>query len=824
MPFIRRTSPRQQIPEPQPESERGTFDWMKDDLLDLGEGAVKTGVEGLDWLTDPTSTRAKIGESAISTISNLLSPVGKLLGRGATAIDERVDLPESVKSAASAAGSWATTPVEPLKRVVQGFTRAITPEAAGHPALSAFTSGAGEAASEMTTPLDVAGIALPGAIGAVRGAVRGGRGTLSAAQRVMGTLGRQADEAARLRNTADVIANTGQVLGKLDNPLSRPRLSIEIPYNPRTNFSAAENFPHTSFSRAKVDDVSGVPYMGTPADASGRVQRIIGRENKAATGELMRDQRNLARVTRARGTESDIDPANIGGRLGGEAPDLNQVLIDALNDVRGPGVGQIDDLLPARGIKTAEARAVDEAKPRFSPSEEEGAQKLEDLLDATRGEDRPNDILGLSQGGPASPEGYVEGTPARRVMNTLFGLYEHPGTGQAHILRPGERTIDLVDEYAKRELGPGFTVTGLNRQIMPSGKDELARAIRQRGHVDEAKAKELGINFRDESGSIDPRLLRTLAGTAGGGLLGGAVDPENDPVRGGIVGALLGGTLGSGGVRGLLRGRRGAMLSGMALPKSLAGNVVAPLGEAAERGLSGDPAMAARIVKEMFRLPTNVKEFGKAFTGEARLMGGNAAGAMNQPGGGPLSIIGRLMGSADLSTREALKRAGLTADEAADAVLVNTPRTKSGQWYVTGPGEGRGHDIFNEALPFRKTATNVVERGLERTPVVGEFFRSGRAPWNRRLAQQAMGGGSMALGAGSDDINELSPAERGLLIAAMGRYAVPFALGTGAMRPLMETMPETDPVRGLQASKSAAENAKYLLQRYLKSFVPPDLR
>jgi hypothetical protein len=61
------------------------------------------------------------------------------------------------------------------------------------------------------------------------------------------------------------------------------------------------------------------------------------------------------------------------------------------------------------------------------------------------------------------------------------------GTSAGKQLRPGERLFDLINEYADRQ-GLG-KVTGLKDYPMPSGDDELARAIRQRGHVQKAASK-----------------------------------------------------------------------------------------------------------------------------------------------------------------------------------------------------------------------------------------------------------------------------------------------------------------------------------------------
>jgi len=86
-------------------------------------------------------------------------------------------------------------------------------------------------------------------------------------------------------------------------------------------------------------------------------------------------------------------------------------------------------------------------------------------------------------------------TPLAKLLNVLpeenlptqMGNYAIPPNPSAHLLRPGVSTVDLATEKAQ-QYAPGARITQIKKLLMPEGKGELEKAIRQRSHIDERLA------------------------------------------------------------------------------------------------------------------------------------------------------------------------------------------------------------------------------------------------------------------------------------------------------------------------------------------------
>lgn len=189
--------------------------------------------------------------------------------------------------------------------------------------------------------------------------------------------------------------------------------------------------------------------------------------------------------------------------------------------------------------------------------------------------------------------------------------------------------------------------------------------------------------------------------------------------------------------------RRQGMLTGLAIPKSLIGNLGAGVTTAIEEG-------RVEPLKEMLRLPTNVK---------------NAVAAFKRGGqyqGQPMSkwaIPGRILGATDEAATAALGRAGIPAEEAAKTMLQNEVdlgpqvrgalNTKLGQYLV----------------PFRRTPINQAVGALE---TAADWSTKGKA-----AANAAALGSGFATGEESEGV-----VPTGLGAAFFGRRGGQFAVGS----------------------------------------------
>lgn len=184
-----------------------------------------------------------------------------------------------------------------------------------------------------------------------------------------------------------------------------------------------------------------------------------------------------------------------------------------------------------------------------------------------------------------------------------------------------------------------------------------------------------------------------------------------------------------------------SMLSGLALPKSVLGNVNA-IGTAAVENASTAP------IREAFNIPANLASFKQGWKGNA-----NPA---RISGSGGINVIGRTMGALDATTQSILERAGLTPDEA-QRLLLTRPNMASDALGLNSP-------VGRAMFPFQRTPFNVFKEG----------FSAENVNTPRRAALTA---GAAGVGAALDDEDSRNIPLLGLLSAAMGTRGVPFLLG-----------------------------------------------
>lgn len=195
--------------------------------------------------------------------------------------------------------------------------------------------------------------------------------------------------------------------------------------------------------------------------------------------------------------------------------------------------------------------------------------------------------------------------------------------------------------------------------------------------------------------------------------------------------------------------RMTSMLSGLAVPKSIVGNLGAITNEAIER-------RSLAPIKQFFKTQT-AKDFGRELIRPS-------SNANLYAGGTAINPFGRIMGAGDTATRRALQRAGLTPTESERAVLQAPIDPK-----LASALQSR---IGRFAVPFRRTPINQFTEGMETL--------KGKHP--ALLASHIAAGA--ATGAVSEE--EQYPILPAIYSAFAGRYAIPAIAGAVYGRKLAE--------------------------------------
>lgn len=371
---------------------------------------------------------------------------------------------------------------------------------------------------------------------------------------------------------------------------------------------------------------------------------------------------------------------------------------------------------------------------------------------------------------PASWNQYVRETP-RGATVAARHLPEGKPTGRLARLMRDEASLG-PDKSARAAVQAELEARGVNTKLSAEDvrKNQEAygqaaapgtRQARQGEHVQDAlRDAEYRFMLANERGAIDPKLLATLgaAGVGGAGLAAIAAQNEgSNPLGAGIVGA-LGGAAAANPMKALeaiQALRMTGMLSGAALPKSVAGNAGSFLTAAAEQG-----SMAP--LREAFRIPTNAKVALQAFK-----QGANPSQVGAQSHVSKINVPGRLMGAMDEASTQALQRAGLPLEEAQRLLLTNPKVMISGSLH-----EKMQTPVGRFFFPFQRTPMNAAAEGMQ--SIMDLAPGSGASNARRALT---IGAGATGAAAGSETDNPLA---LGLLAALAGPRALPFALGAAA--------------------------------------------
>lgn len=189
--------------------------------------------------------------------------------------------------------------------------------------------------------------------------------------------------------------------------------------------------------------------------------------------------------------------------------------------------------------------------------------------------------------------------------------------------------------------------------------------------------------------------------------------------------------------------RIASLLSGWALPKSLLGNIGAPVVAAAENLTAGKGLGSFAPIREAFNIPENIRQFGAGWRQGANPTYAGASGI------GKYNPITRTMNAADYATTEGLKRAGLTEEEAQRLLL------RDQRWGPSGPS----NPISDYLVPFKKTPFNTLFGGAETM---------------MKHPGLALGAGAAGASVGSETGD---PRALGLSAALLGPYALPYLVG-----------------------------------------------
>lgn len=200
--------------------------------------------------------------------------------------------------------------------------------------------------------------------------------------------------------------------------------------------------------------------------------------------------------------------------------------------------------------------------------------------------------------------------------------------------------------------------------------------------------------------------------------------------------------------------RQQLMLSGMALPKSLLGNV----GTGVEAAVEGRGTGA---LKEILSMQT-VRDAARAVrsgTGQRA----NPAGSTQVELPGILAIPGRLMGGVDEATQAALRRSGASADEAANATL-QTPLSQNYGKFADALDSPAAQYLH----PFRRTPFNQFIEGLKKMKAAGDGDTAAR----RGMAIYGAAGAAHGAATADDSV----PMSLPFGVAASGRYGLPYGV------------------------------------------------
>lgn len=638
---------------------------------------------------------------------------------------------------------------------------------------TAGTAGTRLAEGELPTMQELETSALVG--GVTGGAVRG-------LQKAMG-----GKVPAKVLTAEDRVPTVPRVAAPMENEAFRmaraeqPAMNFDIPTPERGSELAqqailgshataarysrmsAELAAQSGKTQALIDRLSGKVRRleeGAPPSLEGATQRpMFSPEEMTGLSPAARES-----VTPPTPQPQSVTPPRVPG-----APVVSERLARVTEDIDPPMRPRVmEDLDPPMPARTP--RTMEDIDPPYRATEDI------DPPMPTPARKMPRALMNLVEEARAGREGRTPYTRAIEDIDPPMSV-PTPGAPKPHVPAPvtalWQRLKPKWDQALAAQDNDGIPFKVDPTEPLVEFSERIRTAPVRDLMGSERKVRALLDQQAGEGGFISPELAARLGLTLAGGATGAAVDNE-DPLRGALLGAGGGFALGSAPALGralktpglttnLARNadalRYFSMLSG---PATQAKNIVGNMGAVGVRSLEdalGGKKNAFGPVKELFSSKTLqdlVKEF-----------------KTPQPGRwgqvqGPLGLPGRAMGAVDAATKDALKRAGMSLEDAREVTFTNTPKSESGKAFVNFIKRAPAARMV---VPFSQTATNIVERGIERTPIIGliaQLASEGRLETN--FGRQVLGAAAVAAGA---NFGKLPP----MLQAVLAPYSLPYQMG-----------------------------------------------
>ncbi len=553
-----------------------------------------------------------------------------------------------------------------------------------------------------------------------------------------------------------------------------------------------------------------VPVVGTPASASGRVQKVMAKEAAAAEKEAAAAQKeadNAARLQQIEDIQSGREPGDWAAREsisatgpGGEKLSVSRPWSAPEPEVPSAPAPKSAGLAALLGISPeaapVAAKAAEQAAPVTAQAAPAAESPLLKILKTREGATGLNYRLAkeAEKAGEIPSSQFAREAHMRSLEDKIAANAAKTEAPAAQVLTPLQEAEAKFKAFAEKSKAEMFqkaeeAKARVAAQAAPAAAEAAVPAAAE-APVEPWVTEQLGIVDRlqkladEQKGAASIGALTHLGLGAAGAAVGAATDPFDNKLQsaafGGAMGALAPNLLKLG-VRpevanavekspGSLADKAKAIyhelpqvqrfnylsdLTGLAA-NSFAGPYGSAVMASIEKGLAGD-ARGWAALKEL--TPMNfLREHLNAHTlEEAQSAIGRAEGVALGPNASITQKIiaapGRFMTAGDIAARNILQRAGFTEGEARVITLTGEPESALGRNIVRfGKAKtegGKPSALAQLMFPFKRTTTNIFEQGLQRIPGAGFVAQAARDvpdPIKTQLVQQGIGG---AVGAGS---------------------------------------------------------------------------
>jgi hypothetical protein len=316
--------------------------------------------------------------------------------------------------------------------------------------------------------------------------------------------------------------------------------------------------------------------------------------------------------------------------------------------------------------------------------------------------------------------------------------------------------------------------------------------------------------FQRDEGSINPELARHLGYTAAGAVAGEHLDKEGaNPWAGRIAGGGLGlvASLSRKNPRLASDISGSSLFSGKAIPKSLIGNLGSGPAWAAEISADFPKSSPFQVLKEELFNPKTTEALKEGWRKNVVREG------VAQSESSPFKYAGKAIGAPDYAMRNVLGRANTRATAGNRSPIPTAGEDVGGYYTLSGDPLSKKGGQFLDLLrdwpaaevlvPVARTATNFIERGLERTPFIGGmksvrgWTNASDAMVKRRQAIGALAGlASLGAGAASEELLPKDSAIKDLapfVSAAASTVGLPVAGGIMAGQQLTKALNKRRP-------------------------------